>query len=333
MKAWIVNNRQLTLKDLPRPVIKANEVLVKFVSWSLNYRDLVVRAGEYGASKNDLIPLSDAAGEIIECGSAVRDYNVADRVMPIFMPQWQSGELKLEYGKGALGNLVDGTLCEYAALPATALVKVPEQIDSISAATLPCAGLTAWNALVTAGNLRAGQKVLLLGTGGVSVFALQIAKTLGAEVFITSGSNEKLNKAKGLGADHLINYRDNPEWSKTIWEITNKQGVDIVVETGGADTFNQSLQCAGANATISLIGVLSGTSSKVNLPDIYRRMLQIKGIFVGSRENLESFTAFYAKEKLKPVIDKTFTFEQAAEAYDYFRRQEHFGKILVRRYH
>ena len=232
--------------------------------------------------------------------------------------------------KSDLGGGIDGMLAEYAVLDEKGVVLLPEHLSYEEGATLPCAAVTAWHTLVPKGNLIAGETVLLLGTGGVSIFALQFAKLQGAKVIITSSSNEKLEKARALGADETINYRENPNWEEEVYRLTNSLGVDLVVEVGGAGTLSKSIKSARYGGKIGLIGVLSGMTGKINPQPILGKSITLQGIYVGSREMFEAMNRAIANHQLKPVIDRVFDFMEAKEAYQYMKSGSHFGKIVIR---
>lgn len=306
------------------------QVRIRVRAASLNYRDLVVARGGYGgAVKLPLIPLSDGAGEVAEVGEGVTRFKVGDRVAATFFQTWIAGELTDAQAKAALGGGVDGMLTESLVLDEGGIVHFPDHLSFEEAATLPCAAVTAWASLVSYGNLRAGQSVLVLGTGGVSIFALQFAKMSGARVIATSSSDEKLARLKKMGADGLINYKTTPNWDERVRELTSGAGVDHVVEVGGAGTFPRSLRAVRRGGTISLIGVLSGQGQIDPLP-ILMKGVRVQGVNVGSREMFEAMNQAISAHKLRPVVDRVFPFEQAREAYRYLESGAHFGKVVVK---
>ena len=320
----------LALVERERPEPKENEVLVKFHAASLNYRDLMMVKGWYNPKlKTPLVPLSDGAGEVVGVGEKVTRWKVGDRVMPIFMQGWIDGEVDVKKARTALGGDLDGCLREYGAFDENGLVKIPGHLSYEEASTLPCAALTAWNALMVSGNLQRGETVLLLGTGGVSVFGLQFAKNSGAETIITSSSDEKLGQADILGANHLINYKENELWDEAVHVFTAKKGVDHVIEVGGAGTLQKSLNAVRMGGHIAVIGVLSGKGD-FNPVSILMKAVKMQGIFVGSRAMFEQMNDFLREHYIKPVVCRIFEFEEAREALKYMESGSHFGKIVIK---
>ncbi|NCF86584.1 MAG: zinc-binding dehydrogenase [Verrucomicrobiaceae bacterium] len=322
----------LLLKDVDEPTPLPNEVVIRVRATSLNYRDLLMRSGQSASSAKPggTVPLSDGAGEVISVGEDVSRVAVGDRVAGCFFSHWIDGRFNMRYHDTALGGSAQGMLSEQVVLPEVGVVKLPDYLSFAEAACFPCAGLTAWYALVERGELTAGDKVLMLGTGGVSIFALKLAKAMGAEAWITSSSDSKLGRARVIGADHTINYKTSPEWEKLVWEQTSQNGVDHVVEVGGAGTLGTSMAAVGAGGHIALIGVLTG----FNPPDttlfpLVARNVRLNGIYVGHRSAFERLLAAAETHQLCPEIDKTFAFEDAAAAYDYLASGGHFGKVVV----
>lgn len=323
--------KSLTVAERPDPKPGPGQVLVRVRAVSLNFRDLLVVKGAYDPRMAlPRVPCSDGAGEVVAVGGGVTRFKAGDRVAGIFMQNWLGGELTAARTKGALGGDIDGVLAEQVVLPEDGLVKVPEHLGFEEAATLPCAAVTAWNALIEQGRIRAGDTVLLQGTGGVSIFALQLAKMAGARAIITSSSDEKLARAKKLGADELINYKTTPDWDKRARELTGGAGVDHVVEVGGAGTLNRSFRAARVGGTISMIGVLAGAAGPVETVHILMRGLRVQGIYVGSRDMFLAMNRAIETAKMKPVIDRVFPFEQAADALRLMESGGHFGKIVIR---
>ncbi len=321
----------LKLQSLGEPQPSPGQVLVRVRATSLNYRDLMVATGRYGAGiPLPLIPLSDGAGEIVALGAGVTQWKVGDRVAGTFFQNWQAGPIRREAFDSALGGSINGMLAEIVALSENGVIAIPSHLSFEEAATLPCAALTAWHALVTSGKISAGQTVLLLGTGGVSIFALQFAKMHGARVIITSSSDAKLARAKALGADETVNYRTTPDWEKEVFRLTDKAGADHVVEVGGADTFSKSLRAMAIGGTISVIGGVSGFASEVSLRDILGKSAVIRGIFVGSHEMFAAMNRAISQHQFKPVIDRVFPFSEAPNSYRYQESAAHFGKVVIR---
>jgi NADPH:quinone reductase-like Zn-dependent oxidoreductase len=319
----------LTLVDRPQPELKAGEALVRIRAASLNYRDLLIADNAYGAVAGKLIPLSDGAGEIVAVGPGVTKRRVGDRVTPAFYPDWLIGPISADSRRRGLGGSVDGVLCEYMAMSESALVPITDHLSFEEAAALPCAAVTAWNALTEIAQLRAGQSVLLQGSGGVSVFALQFAKAMGAEVFHTSGSAPKLTRLAAMGADHVLNYKTHPEWDKEVLARTNGRGVDLVVEVGGPGTLERSFKALRVGGTIVTIGFVGG-GVEVNPRLIISRAIRLIGVSVGSVAMFEDMNRAIALNHIKPVIDEVFSFDRAGEAYAKLRSGAHFGKIVIR---
>jgi NADPH:quinone reductase-like Zn-dependent oxidoreductase len=321
----------LTLTDRSTPEPGYDEVLLQMRAWSLNYRDLMVAKGTYNPRlRLPLVPLSDGVGAVVAVGEGVTRVQVGDRVAGNFMPGWVSGELTEAMAKSALGGGKEGLLAEYVVLPAEGVVHVPEHLSDEEAATLPCAALTAWHALITEGGLKPGDTVLTQGTGGVSLFALQFARLAGAAVIITSSSDEKLARVRKLGAAAGLNYKTAPDWDKRVRELTGDVGVDHVVEVGGAGTLGRSFRAVRLGGRISLIGVLTGGSGEVNPMPVLMKNIRLQGIFVGSREMFEAMNRAIALHQLRPVVDRVFPFAEAPEAYRYLESGAHFGKVCIR---
>ena len=315
--------------DLPMPKPARGQVLVKVAACALNYRDLAIATGRYRApTRADVIPLSDGAGEVVDVGDGVQKVKTGDRVMGCFFQRWQGGEAGPDTQGSALGGGIDGMLAEYVVLEEEGVVKTPGHLTDQEAATLPCAALTAWHALVAHGGLTAGQTILVQGTGGVSIFALQFARMMGASVIATSSSDEKLAHAKKLGAAHGVNYRSNPDWDKAAVELTGGRGVDQVVEVGGPGTFARSLGAIRSGGKISLIGVLSGMA-EINPGLILAKRANVQGISVGSTQMFEAMNAAISANGLKPVIDRVFHMSETREAFAYLQSAAHFGKIVI----
>lgn len=334
MKVYEIQNSfgldSLTIAERPDPSPSYGQVLIKVRAASLNYRDLMVVKGLYNPNiPLPLIPFSDGAGEVVAVGEGVTRVKVGDRVAGIFFQDWIAGKLTAAKTNSALGGAIDGMLAEYVVLHEDGLVHVPAHLTDAEAATLPCAAVTAWNALFHSGSLQAGETVLVQGTGGVSIFALQFAKIAGARVIATSSSDEKLEKVKQLGASETINYKQTPQWGKTARELTGGEGVDLVVEVGGAGTLNESLRAVRIGGQISLIGVLSGGSGEISTVSMLMKSVCVNGIYVGSREMFEAMNQAFTLHQIKPFIDRVFPFSEAREALKYMESGSHFGKICI----
>lgn len=320
----------LVLSERPQPPVGYGQVCIKVRAASLNYRDLLVVNGLYNPKLPlPLVPFSDGAGDIIAVGKGVSRVKTGDRVAGIFMQTWLAGEVTEANAKSALGGGVDGMLADYVVLHEDGVVQIPEHLSYEEAATLPCAAVTAWHAVCESG-VKPGESVLLLGTGGVSIFALQFAGLAGARVIVTSSSDEKLRRARELGAVDGVNYRAIPAWDKRVRELTGGRGVDLVVEVGGAGTLPQSLKAVRTGGRISLIGVLSGTAGEINPLPIVMKNIRVQGIFVGSRDMFEAMNRAIAVHHLHPVVDRIFPFDEAREALRYLESGTHFGKICIR---
>ncbi|TNE57803.1 MAG: NAD(P)-dependent alcohol dehydrogenase [Alphaproteobacteria bacterium] len=315
-------------RDQPKPGY--GQIVIMMKAASLNYRDLITVGGGYGRSvQTPLVPLSDGCGEVIEVGEGVTRFQVGDRVAPCFFTDWVSGPVTLEGLISSLGGGRDGVAQELMVLDQHGAVRVPDYLSDLEAATLPCAALTAWRGLMVEGGLKAGERVLLLGTGGVSIFGLQIAKAAGAEVIITSSSDEKLARAKKLGADHTINYREHHAWSQEVRKIVGLDGIDHVLEVGGVGTLKQSMMCMKPGGHVSLIGVVAGDDDKFRLGAAVAGNLKLQAISVGSRAQFEDMNKAFALHQIKPVIDKVYSFDDLPKALEDMRGASHFGKIAI----
>ena len=317
--------------ERPEPTCGPHEVLIKMRAASLNYRDWLTAKGLYNPKQPlPLIPCSDGVGEVTAVGDGVERVKVGDRVASIFAQRWIGGEFNVEARSSTLGGPSDGMLAQFAVLHEDGVTHVPDHLSDEEAATLPCAAVTAWNSLVVQGGMKAGDSVLLLGTGGVSIFALQFATLAGARVIITSKSNEKLEKTKKLGAAEGINYTETPDWDKQVRKLTAGRGVDHVVEVGGADTLPKSINAVRFGGNIGVIGVLSGVGTKLALTSVLMKQVKLFGVFVGSRAMFEEMNRAVAAHKMKPVIDRVFDLDATREAFEYMESGKHFGKIVIR---
>jgi len=335
MKTYILQSGSSTLDGLkqthlPEPQPTANQVLIRVHATSLNFRDNLVANGAYfgGPMKNDLIPLSDGAGEIVSIGTHVKRFKQGDKVAGTFFQTWYDGAM--QYSRPAMGGSTNGMLSELVALDEDGVVHLPNGYSFEEGATLPCAAVTAWHALTATRNpVRPGQTVLCLGTGGVSIFALQFAKAAGARVIITSSSNEKLARAKELGADEGINYKEIPDWEKKVAELTNKRGVDHIVEVGGPGTLQKSYKAVAPEGQIALIGVVAGHKGDTNPLTMMMKGANLQGIYVGTTKMFEDMTRALTQSKIKPVIDRTFPFDQALEAYQHQTTSNFVGILVI----
>jgi len=334
MKAYQITGEggsgRLVPVDLPQPVPGPGELLIRVRATSLNYRDLLtVRGGIGGATKPGLIPLSDGAGEVVETGPGVTRVRSGDRVAPIFTPGWIAGRPGPADASLGGGNL-DGMLREYAVAHESAVVQIPTHLSFEEAATLPCAAVTAWNALVVVGHLASGDTVVVQGTGGVSIFALQFARMSGARVIATTGTESKVQRLRELGAAAVINYKSTPEWDKPVIEQTGGRGADHIVDVGGAETLARALQAIRPGGFITVIGLLSGMRGEINPLPILFRSAHVAGIRVGSREMFEDMNRAISINRMRPVIDRVFQFDEAQAALDHLASGRHFGKICIR---
>jgi len=326
---WGMEHLQVAVRPDPKP--GPGQVLVRMKAASLNYRDLLVPSRGYGSytGKLPLIPISDGVGEVVDVGTGVTRVEIGDRVCPCYHQGWIGGAPDLQRLTNTLGGPLDGAMADLMCLSEGGVVKVPEYLSDVEAATLPCAALTAWSAIVTYGELWPGARVLVQGTGGVALFALQFAKFLGAHVTIISSSDEKIARAKQLGADAAINYRTTPEWARATREITGGRGYDHVVELGGEKTLPQSLRCIRPGGTLSMIGVLSGGQLAAPLGLVVTRQVRLQGITVGHRDGFEAMMRALDQHRLQPVVDRVFPFEALKEAMAYLKSGAHFGKICI----
>lgn len=323
---------RLALKTVPRPTPRQNEVLVRVRASSLNQRDLLVMRAQYGPGGGDTtgrIPLSDGAGEVLQVGPGVTRFKVGDRVAATFFARWNEGRRTADVAASARGGGVDGMLSEVVVSHEDGLVKIPDHLTFEEAATLPCAGVTAYRALFTDGRLQRGQFVLLEGTGGVSLFGLQFAAAAGARPIITSSSDEKLQRARTLGAFGTVNYRTHAEWQREVRTLTGDAGVDHVLEVGGRDTLPKALEALGFEGHVAMIGGLSGFASDVPVGRLMLSGASVGGVYVGSRADFEAMNRFIAEHKIKPVVDRVFSFEEAPKAYELMDNGSYFGKIVI----
>jgi NADPH:quinone reductase-like Zn-dependent oxidoreductase len=322
----------LTLTTADRPTAGPGRAVVRMRAASLNYRDLMIVRNHYGSpARPGLVPLSDGAGEVVEVGPGVKRVKVGDRVAGIFHQAWLDGEMRDEVTRTALGGDLDGVLSEYQAFDADGLVHLPDGYSFEEGATLPCAAVTAWNALMAGPRpVRPGDAVLTQGTGGVSVFAIQFAKAAGARVISTSSSDEKLAAARKLGAAETINYRSTPDWEQEVQRLTDGRGVHHVVEVGGAGTLPRSLKSVRRSGVVNVIGLLSGGGGEINPLVLLPREAMLRGIYVGSRQMFLDMNGAIVANGIRPVVDRVFDFDQAQAAYRHLASGSHFGKVVVR---
>jgi NADPH:quinone reductase-like Zn-dependent oxidoreductase len=321
IRSWTIPEpggvERLTLAEAPRPPLGARQVRVVVRACSLNYRDLSVVRGAYGrgGTRPNLIPLSDGAGEVLEVGAEVTRFGAGDRVAAIFRQRWIAGGITQQAGASALGGAIDGMLAEEVALDEDGLVAIPDHLSFAEAACLPCAAVTAWHALFEHASIKPGESVLVQGSGGVSIFALQFARMTGARVIATSSSDTKLEKLRAMGAETLINYRTSPEWQDAVLTATGGRGVDTVVEVR-------------VGGSISLIGVLTAGAT-IDPTPLMRRSIRLGGIYVGSRAMFEAMNTAIAANELRPLIDATFPFDRAPDAYRHLIAAQHMGKVVI----
>ena len=312
--------------DIPKP--KNNEILIKVNASSLNYHDLMCALGLIPTDDGRVL-LGDAAGEVVEIGEGVKNWQVGDKVMSACFPNWIDGPPRYEL-LSFIGDNLDGYATEYIAIQETAVTKMPSKWSLQEAATLPCAGLTAWRALVDEGRLQSGESVLVQGTGGVSIIALQFAKEMGAKVIATTSSEEKAEKLKELGADEIINYKEHPKWGEKVLEVTDNEGVDHVVEVGGGETFNESIRAVKLGGHIALIGVLSGpAANELVLPRIFLKQVRTSGIAMANHQSQKAMVEYLENSEIKPVISDTFDLAELAGAFQHQIDNKHFGKISI----
>ena len=323
------------LRVVERPLLplRHHEIRIRVRAASLNYRDLLIALGHHPSRVNDirlpLVPLSDCAGEVIEIGRAVDCFQLGDRVSSAQMPDWTAGPFKPEHVRSALGGAIDGVLARYFSGHQRGFVKIPDTLSFEEAATLPTAALTAWNALFEFDDLKPGETVLVQGSGGVSIFALQFALAAGARV-IAIGSEAQVGRLERLGAEHVIRCERGPEWSRMVLEVTGGAGVDHVIETGGAGTIDESIKATAMGGSISLVGLLTGAGGRLDMLPILAKTLRIQGVVVGSVEMFERMVGMIEHLGIRPVIDEAFEMQDIAAAFEYLRSGRHLGKVIIR---
>ena len=325
--------QHLRIVERPLVPLRHHDIRIRVRAAALNYRDLLIALGHSAHRVSDihwpLVPLSDCAGEVIEVGRAVDRFQLGDRVSSAQMPDWTAGPFNPQTAKSALGSAVDGVLGQYLSGHQRGFVKIPEALSFEEAATLPTAALTAWNALFEVGDLKPGETVLVQGSGGVSIFALQFALAAGARVFAITGSEAKVQRLERLGAEQAIRYEREPEWSRAVLEVTGGVGVDHVVETCGAGTIDESIKAAAIGGSISLVGLLTGAGGRLDMLPILAKTLRIQGVVVGSVEMFERMVGMIEHLGIKPVIDKVFAMRDIAAALEYLKSGRHLGKVVI----
>ena len=334
MKRWEIRGsgiETLELVDAPEPLPGSKQVLVRVRATSLNYRDLLTVEGRYrgGPGRAGLVPLSDGAGEVVAAGAEVKTLRAGDRVAGNFFQAWHGGGWRGDYTGSAMGGGIDGMLSELVVLEEAGAVKLPAGYSFAEGAALPCAAVTAWNSVVTHGALAPGETLLIQGTGGVSIFALQIARALGAQVIATSSSAAKIERLAGLGVRASVNYKENPDWEKAVLALTDKRGVDLVVEVGGAGTLDKSIRALAHNGRVMLVGVLAGGAQAANPFGLAMKNATMRGIYVGSSAEFTAMNRFFEQHAIKPMIDRIFPFADAKAAYAHLKSGAHFGKVVV----
>jgi NADPH:quinone reductase-like Zn-dependent oxidoreductase len=321
----------LSLQEQSHIPLEDDQVRIEVRACSLNYRDLIALRNLAGRNVDGRIPLSDGAGVVVEVGSGVKQWKVGDRVAGCFFPLWDDGRFDLKHHRHDLGGTLDGMLAKHTTFHENGIVRIPDYLSLEQAATLPCAAVTAWQALFERGRIKKGETVLVLGTGGVAIFALQLAKAAGAQVIVTSSKRSKLQKAKDLGAWQTIDTTQASDWSRRVWELTDERGVDHVIETGGPGTLDQSMQSVSAGGQIHLIGVLTGFGPpQASLFPLLARNVTVHGIYVGSRKHFENLNSFLSEHSIEPVIDRVFPFDEALQAFEYLESAQHLGKIVIK---
>lgn len=321
-----LENLRFVEEEPPQP--RPGEVLVRIRASSVNFHDDMVVRGKIPCA-DGRVPMTDGAGEVIAVGDDVSELAIGDNVVSTFWPYWLGGEMTPATRRDIPGESVDGYASEYVCKPAHFFTKAPAGCTHLEAATLTCAGVTAWRALVTCGHVRPGDTVLIQGTGGVSLFALQFAKAAGARVIATSSSEQKLEKLGRLGADAVINYKAVPNWGEQARHLTNGRGVDHVIEVGGPATFMQSITACRTGGHIAIVGVLTGFAGEVSIPALFSNQIRTSGISIGSRADQQDMIRAITVNRLRPVIDRTFALQEIVAAFEYYESQKHFGKVCL----
>lgn len=334
MKAWQkqgIGLENLKLVELNIPTPAPAEILIKVKAVSLNFRDKAIMDGIYlpELMSHHFTPVSDAAGQVVAVGDQVKKFKIGDRVVSHLYTKWLEGAPTEDYAPSAVGGPNNGGLAEYMILNEDATVKAPDNMSYEEASTLPIAALTVWFSLVEYGKIKAGDTVLVLGTGGVSVYATQIAAALGARVIATTSSQDKAEKIKALGASEVINYAENPDWVQEVLRLTDGQGAQHVLEVVGGDNIDKSIEAAALNGNIYIIGFLKNMVAEVNLFSLLAKQVKVQGIYVGHRKSFDEMNRAFNQLNINPVIDQVYTFEKAVEAYEHLA-QGAFGKIVIK---
>jgi len=317
---------QMLSKKSPGP--GKGEIKVRWHASSLNYHDYLVAIGAIPVAEGR-VPMSDGAGEVIELGEGVKEWKAGDRVMSMFFPEWSSGNPEYEKIKAISGESIDGFMTEESCVPSYAVTNIPDSYTYAEAACLPCACLTAWNALVELGNMQQGQKLLIEGTGGMSIFALLLAQHCGLDIYATSGTESKFDMLKSLGVIDVVNYRNDENWGKSIFKLSG-MGVEHVIDVGGGSTMKQSIEAACMGGSIYSIGILgNGRKGEITFPKLFFKFLKLQGLAVGSREMQKRMVQFINDKGMKPIIDRSFSFDQLKEAFNYQASGKQFGKIVL----
>jgi NADPH:quinone reductase-like Zn-dependent oxidoreductase len=336
MKTWVLSERfgldRLAIAERPAPSAERGQVVLEMSAWSLNYRDYLLVTGVYNPrQKLPFVPISDGVGRVVEVGPGVDHLAVGDRVCPLFFQKWFGGVPGKRELRSALSSPLDGVMSERIAIDAEGVMPVPAHLTDEQAATLPCAGLTAWSALFEQGTASAGDVLLVEGTGGVSMLALQLARAAGIDVIATSSSDEKLERARTLGASRTINYKKTEAWGRAARELTGGNGVDQVIDIGGAATLPQAIAAVRPHGTISIIGMIGGKAAEIDIIPVLMTGIRLQGVIVGSRTAFARMTRAIEKAAVAPVVDRTFAFDELVPALEHMAHGAHFGKICLKR--
>ena len=315
--------------ERPTPQPRAGEILLRIHAVTLNYRDLAIARGTYGTFALPIVPTSDACAEVMQLGVGVTRFAIGDRVCPLYVMDWLSGPPQAEFVARRLGGPQDGVLAEYVCVPEHAAVRAPQHMSAVEAATLPIAALTAWQALFVQGRVTPGDVVVVQGTGGVSTFALQLARAAGAAVIVTTSSEEKMQRARALGATHTINYQQHPKWHEQVLALTDGRGADHVIDVVGGENVARSIGAVRIGGTVSLIGFLDDTRGILDLPAAFGRVVTLNCISVGSRSAFEALVAATEVQQLRPVVSRVFAFEDFRAAYEHLASATHIGKVAI----